>query len=586
MINAILISICAMNAGAPPESTATQSVAAPASAPVVSTDSPPPTAPTSSAAVSDCMLSLRNISRFKTDWWNMSGAEIPAYDPVNKRLWFTNNAEGLECISIVDPTKPEQFKTIRQYGLNSVAVSGNTIAIASQPRSKDARGSVTFFDLDGNKISKVEVGFNPDMIKFTHDGKRVLVVNEGEAPIDGHIDPVGSIGVVDISGGADKPVFRDCGFDAFENQKADLAKRGMHMVTPNAGFSQEIEPEYMAIAGDDTKAYATLQENNAIAVIDLAPGHERVERIEPLGFKNFMKPGCGLDASDKDGANRIQNLPVFGLYQPDGVACFESDGARYLVTANEGEDRERDDFTEAVQFGKLKNAQSKGGKKSSAIDEESFAKQLGADNTMRVQDLSKPENMGRLKVSSLRGDDDGDGDFDRVFCFGGRSVSIWKVSADGSIAQAWDSGDEIERVISLQMPKAFNMDSVKSPSRDARSNSKGPEPETPIVATINGVRILFCVLERAGGIMSWNISDPSHPKFLAYVNPRDPNVDLDIDTDKDGKPDNALEAGDIAPEGILYIAPEQSPNGKPLLVVCNEGSGNVTIYEIEVTRPQ
>jgi hypothetical protein len=130
------------------------------------------------------------------------------------------------------------------------------------------------------------------------------------------------------------------------------------------------------------------------------------------------------------------------------------------------------------------------------------------------------------------------------------------------------------------------MDSVKSPSRDARSNSKGPEPETPIVATINGVRILFCVLERAGGIMSWNISDPEHPKFLLYVNPRDPNVDLDIDTDKDGKPDNALEAGDIAPEGILYIAPEQSPNGKPLLVVCNEGSGNVTIYEIEVTRPQ
>jgi hypothetical protein len=346
----------------------------------------------------------------------------------------------------------------------------------------------------------------------------------------------------------------------------------------------------MALSNDDTKAYATLQENNAIAVIDLAPGHERVERIEPLGFKNFMKPGCGLDASDKDGANHIQNLPVFGLYQPDGVACFENGGARYLVTANEGEDRERDDFTEAVQFGKLKNVQGKGksnGKgKVSTIDEESFAKQLGADNTMRVQDLSKPENMGRLKVSSLRGDDDGDGDFDRVFCFGGRSVSIWKVSPDGSIEQTWDSGDEIERVISQQMPKAFNMDSMTSPSRDARSVSKGSEPETPIVATINGVQILFCVLERAGGIMSWNISDPSHPKFLAYVNPRDPTVDLDIDTDKDGKPDHFLEAGDIAPEGILYIAPEQSPSGKPLLVVCNEGSGNVTLYEIELTPAQ
>jgi DNA-binding beta-propeller fold protein YncE len=551
---------------------------------------PPSSASVPSGAAVECALKLNVLSRFHTSWWNMSGAEIPAYDPVNKRLWFTNNAEGLECISIADPIKPEQFKTIRQFGLNSVAVGENVIAIASQPRSKDVRGSVSFFNLEGNKISKVEVGFNPDMIKFTHDGKRLLVVNEGEAPTDGHSDPVGSIGVVDISGGADKPIVRDCGFDAFEIQKAELVKRGMHMVTPNAGFSQEIEPEYMALSNDDTKAYATLQENNAIAVIDLAPGHERVERIEPLGFKNFMKPGCGLDASDKDGANHIQNLPVFGLYQPDGVACFENGGARYLVTANEGEDRERDDFTEAVQFGKLKNVQGKGksnGKgKVSTIDEESFAKQLGADNTMRVQDLSKPENMGRLKVSSLRGDDDGDGDFDRVFCFGGRSVSIWKVSPDGSIEQTWDSGDEIERVISQQMPKAFNMDSMTSPSRDARSVSKGSEPETPIVATINGVQILFCVLERAGGIMSWNISDPSHPKFLAYVNPRDPTVDLDIDTDKDGKPDHFLEAGDIAPEGILYIAPEQSPSGKPLLVVCNEGSGNVTLYEIELTPAQ
>ena len=580
MINAILISICAMNAGASPESAATQSVAAPASAPVVSTGSPPPTAPTSKTASSG--LLLRDISRFKTDWWNMSGTEIPAYDPVNKRLWFTNNAEGLECISIADPTKPEQFKTIRQYGLNSVAVSGNTIAIASQPRSKDARGSVTFFDLDGNKISKVEVGFNPDMIKFTHDGKRLLVVNEGEAPIDGHIDPVGSIGVVDISGGADKPVFRDCGFDAFENQKADLLKRGMHMVTPHAGFSQQIEPEYIAISGDDTKAYATLQENNAIAVINLAPGHERVERIEPLGFKDFMKPGNGLDVSDKDGANHIQNLPVFGLYQPDGIACFETSDARYLVTANEGEDRERDDFTEAERFAKLKNAQGKGGKNNSAIDEASFAKQLGADNTLRVQDLAKPEIMGRLKVSTLRGDDDGDGDFDRVFCFGGRSVSMWSVAADGAIAQSWDSGDEIERMIALHMPQAFNMDSLKSPSRDARSAAKGAEPETVIVATVNGARILFCALERAGGIMSWNISDPAHPKFLLYMNPRDPNADLSIDLDKDAKPNHVAQAGDIAPEGILFIAPEQSPNGKPLLVVCNEVSGTVTIYEIEV----
>ena len=158
----------------------------------------PSSASVPSGAAVESALKLNVLGRFQTSWWNMSGAEIPAYDPVNKRLWFTNNAEGLECISIADPTKPEQFKTIRQFGLNSVAVGENVIAIASQPKSKDVRGSVSFFNLDGNKISKVEVGFNPDMIKFTHDGKRLLVVNEGEAPTDGHSDPVGSIGVVDI----------------------------------------------------------------------------------------------------------------------------------------------------------------------------------------------------------------------------------------------------------------------------------------------------------------------------------------------------------------------------------------------------
>ncbi len=566
MIYAILVLLCVTQLAA--QTVATQIVPAPRSTNV------------SVFATPDCSLKLQVISRYQTAWWDMSGAEISAYDPLNKRLWFTNNAEGLEGVSIADLTKPVQFKIIRQYGVNSVAISGNVIAIASQPMSEDMRGSVGFFDLEGNQISKVQVGFHPDMVKFTLDGKRLLVANEGEAPMDGRSDPPGSISVVDISGGADKPVVRQCGFDSFENQKADLMLRGMHMVTPHAGFENEIEPEYIAISSDDTKAYISLQENNAIAVIDLSPGQERVERIEPLGFKDFMKSGFGLDASDKDGANRIHNLPVFGLYQPDGVACFEVNGARYLVTANEGEDRKRDDFTEAERYEKLKNAQGK----APAIDEQSFAKQLGADNTMRVPDLAKPGNMGRLKVSTLRGDDDGDGDFDRVFCFGGRSVSIWKVAADGSIAQTWDSGSEIERMIDQSMPKAFNMDSSISPSRDVRSCAKGPEPEAVLVASLNGVSILFCLLERAGGIMSWNISDPSHPKFLSYDNPRDPTVDLDIDLNKDRKPDHAHLAGDIAPEGILFIAPEQSPNGRPLLVVCNEVSGNVTIYEIEVTR--
>jgi len=71
----------------------------------------------------------------------------------------------------------------------------------------------------------------------------------------------------------------------------------------------------------------------------------------------------------------------------------------------------------------------------------------------------------------------GDGVLDRIFCFGGRSVSLWRVKADGSIEQAWDSGSEIERRTAEQMPACFNSDGERGGGADDRSDSRGPEPE-------------------------------------------------------------------------------------------------------------
>jgi hypothetical protein len=214
----------------------------------------------------------------------------------------------------------------------------------------------------------------------------------------------------------------------------------------------------------------------------------------------------------------------------------------WLATANEGEERDRADVQEASRLSKLKHA-------------------LDAD-------LAKDERLGRLSVSALRGDENDDGVLDRIFCFGGRSASLWKVAADGSIAQAWDSGSEIERRTAELMPACFNMDSEKGGGGDDRSDNRGPEPEGLEVATVEGRRILLVGLERTGGVMAWDITDPAKPTFLQWINPRDPAVRA------------GPGAGDVAPEGLLFIPAAASPSGEPLIVVCNEVSGTTTVMRL------
>ncbi|NBX24514.1 MAG: hypothetical protein EBQ99_00435 [Planctomycetes bacterium] len=312
------------------------------------------------------------------------------------------------------------------------------------------------------------------------------------------------------------------------------------------------------MAPDGSRAFATLQENNAIAVIDLAPGAERIASIQPLGFKDFAKSG-GLDASDKDGGPSIKPWPVLGLYQPDTVKCFEHGGVLWLATANEGEERERGDVQEPRRLSDLKHA-------------------LGPE-------ASAKDGAGRLQVSGLRGDDDGDGTFERVFCFGGRSVSLWRVEADGSLTQAWDSGAQIERLMQERMPEAFNADSEPGMNADSRSDNRGPEPEGLDVGWVGDRRLLFVGLERAGGVMAWDITVPERPIWVGWINPRDPRALTSEDRDGDGKPDGPFVAGDMAPEGVLFIPAATSPSGAPLIVVCNEVSGTTTVMGIVPKAP-
>ena len=490
----------------------------------------PPTAP-------PC---LEVVGRHASGIWNGSASEIAAWHAPSRRLFVVDAKRGLVVLDLSDPTQPRQVALHAREGLNSVAVHGDLVAVVSQPADRRRKGTLELLDPDARTRARVEVGFGPDMVTFTPDGQRLLVANEGEGTADGAFDPDGSIGVVDLSAGPDAPAYRELSFGAFENARAELTRGGLHCVTPKATLAQDLEPEYVAVAPDGRRAFVTLQENNAVAVIDLAPGRERVERVEPLGFKDFST--CGLDASDRDGGPRVEPAPVQGLLQPDTIKCFEHDGALWLATADEGEERERADVKEPARLGELLHT---------------LGPDLGAD-----------ARLGRLSVSSLRGDENGDGVLDRVFCFGGRGFSLWKVGADGSITRAWDSGSEIERRTAELAPTTFNMDSEKGGDADDRSDNRGPEPEGLEIAVVDGRRLAFVGLERSGGVMAWDISDPRAPRFVEWLNPRDPSVR------------SGAEAGDVAPEGLLVIPASTSPSGETLLVVCNEVSGTTTVVRV------
>jgi len=257
-----------------------------------------------------------------------------------------------------------------------------------------------------------------------------------------------------------------------------------------------------------------------------------------------------LDASDRDGVVNIRPWPVKGFYLPDAIDSFSVGGETFLITANEGDTRDWDGYSE-----------------------EERVKDLTLDPTvfpLRAT-LRRDENIGRLKVTSSRGDTDGDGDFDELYSFGGRSFSIW----DESGALVFDSGDAIEQIIAADpvFGHIFNAGHTNI-TRDDRSDDKGPEPEAVAVHKIGPAHYAFIGLERIGGVMVFDVSEPAAPRFITYVNNRDPAT----------KP--ALGAGgDCGPEGLLVIDDSASPIGVPLLVVTNEVSSTVTLYRIDRISP-
>ncbi|BCL34293.1 choice-of-anchor I family protein [Nostoc sp. MS1] len=488
---------------------------------------------------------LRKVGSFTS----ANGAEIPAFDPASDRLFVVagstveiysiSNTGALTASGSLNPgfTVPADNEIIP----NSVAVKNGTVAVAYAIRNTTNNaqllGRVSFFNAaDGTFLNSVEVGYLPDMLTFTPDGTKVLTANEGEPNSYGQansFDPEGSVSIINLANGVANATVQTAGFTAFNSQIDALKAAGVRIFGPGATVAQDVEPEYIAFSGDGTKAYVTLQENNALAIVDIATA--TVTQIIPLGRKDYSLPGNGIDPSDRDNGINIRQVPVFGLYQPDAIASYTVNGQTYYITANEGDSRDYTGFSEEVRVGS----------NSYVLDPTIFPD---------AATLKQNANLGRLTVTNATGDTDGDGDFDRIEAFGGRSFSI----RDSNGNLVFDSGDQLERITAAQVPSLFNSDgSFTSPNFDTRSDNKGPEPEGVVIGVVNNRVYAFIGLERTGDIIVYEVTDPTRPQFIEYINTPE----------------------DIAIEGLTFISAADSPTGKPLLVTANEVSRTVGVFE-------
>jgi hypothetical protein len=524
-------------------------------------------------AASPFAISITPIGTYATGIFDQSAAEIVAHDPSTQRLFVVNAQSGqIDVLDVLNPESPNKLFSVDLGGtVNSVAVFKGLAAAAVEAVPKTGPGKVVFFNAASDDADSatafavdVAVGALPDMLVFTPDGKRVLVANEGE-PNDAYtIDPEGSVSIIDLPNDITKLTQDNVRTAAFEKFNDAALDPSIRIFGPNATVAQDLEPEYITVSKDGKTAWVALQENNAIAVLDIDSGE--FTALRGLGFKDHLLPGNELDVSDRDGVINITNWPVFGIYQPDAIASYDYQGRTYIVTANEGDARDYEGYSEESRFRALS------GGIPVCADSERF-NAFYATNDMGINalsDLRENFNMGRLTVTTATGLREDGSCYEDIYAFGARSFAIY----NDQIEQVWDSGSEFERKTAEINPPEFFNSNHRENSFETRSDDKGPEPEGVTLAKLWGRDYAFIGLERIGGVMIYDISNPYAPQFVQYLN----NRDFDF---APGTP----AAGDLGAEGLIVIEASKSPiPGVPLLVVANEVSGTTTILRINRER--
>ncbi len=511
-------------------------------------------------------IDIKKIAGFSIGQTNEDGgvAEIVKYNSDNQKFYVINgHGQTLDIVSLKGLTSSDTEQTLQKeksiniaaavntdtftYGdLTSIEMntSNDTVVAAVQDVDYTKGGKIIVMNYDGDIKKTYDAGVQPDMVKLTPDAKYILSANEAEprGGLEG-VDPEGSITIVEVETGIVTQVkFTD---ETVIADDVHIRKNGT-----KADAVTDLEPEFIAVSNDSTKAFVTLQENNAIATIDIKAG--KVLSVKSLGYKDHSLAGNELDAA-KNGKIELERLPILGSYMPDSVAYVNIGGTDYLLTANEGDatewPEEKSTFINVADF--------KDEKDSITLNAELF-KGMTADEAQAAFDRMKnSDDYKKLEVLTDRGKD-------AIYTLGGRSFSIWRAD---TMELVYDSGSDFEVITAERYPAVFNWSNDDN-AFEKRSAKKGPEPEDVKVGMIGDQVYAFIGLERIGGFMTYNISNPQNAQFANYLNSRDFSQAI---------------AGDVSPEGLEFIAAEVSPTGRPLILVGNEVSGTVSVNEVQVS---
>lgn len=489
------------------------------------------------------------------------GTEIVKYNPKNGYAYSVNgDKEALDIIDVKHPGKDGAINLVKRIylqdngieagDLTSVTVhpSGDYVAVSAPAVDKTKPGHVVFYGSNGDYINNVTVGSLPDMVTFSKDSKYLLVANEGEPSDDYTVNPPGSVSVIDVTGGPANVTVNNVRTAMFTKEHQE----GIRALGPNAEDAYlNIEPEYIAVDSQSKYAYVTLQEVSAIAKVDIAKG--QIVQVKGLPYKDHSLAQNAMDVSDEDGKSELRRAPVLGLLQPDGIDTYDYNGETYLLIANEGDSQDYEGYSEEKRVKKLKD--------DIQLDARYYQGYTQAElDDMVKNGLFDDEQLGRLKVTTSHAFKDADGKYNALVSYGGRSFSILRAS---DLEMIYDSGSDIEQRVLDLLPERFNAnyeaaDDIKV---DDRSDVKGPEAENVVVGKVDSHSYAFVGLERVGGIMIYDITNPNEPYFVKYLY----------------DPDNK----DISPEGITFESAEESPNGKPMLIASFELSGTTSAWELD-----